>query len=335
MFPSDFGVLGLLMFLRSTAWSGFAVPPFEFMHLELLLFARSFVCPGSLSFVSDCSGLDLPVSLQGHAKMELVMLVIGLMRVGFVFSLSVIDSAYFGSPTSLQGSSKLGLVMLLADHVASGPTIPLRSFSRLGSTLFVLDFSKVDPSLLLHQIARVGLTLSLCGLSRLGPFVPVLDLAKLDLLLPLRSSACPGPLVLILDSGHPDFSAFIRDFARLEFSVPTLGISRADFVSFLPLIDRTHLDPSMPLRSPACLESAVLLLDHNVPESSPFAHSFAQLGPLILVLFATDLGPALPSRQFAHVALSLSVFGLSRLGSFLSPLDVATMGSFPSLRSFS
>ena len=334
MFASDFGVLGLLMFLRSTAWSGFALPALEFMHLELLVFARSFVCPGSLPLVLDCSCFDLPVSLQAPGKMELVLLVFGLTRVGFVFSLSVIDSALFGFLASLQSSAKLGLALLLADHVASDPTIPLHSFARSGSTLFVLDLSKFDPSLPLHQHARLGLTLSLCGLFRLGPFMPLFDLAKFELALSLRSSACPGPLVLILEFSHPDFLTFIHDFARLEFSLPTSGISRADFVFFLPVIDSTHLDLSILLRSAACLESALLVLDHSVIESSPFPHSFAQLGLFILVLFATSPGPALPLRQFAHVALSLSVFGLSQLGSFLPALDDATVRSSTSVRSF-
>ena len=150
--------------------------------------------------------------------------------------------------------------------------------------IFILDLVSLELIMSLQQLGRLEALLSTLGVARSDLSVSILALSSFESLLPLQSLSRPGFLVSALDLFHADSSVFIQSFTHLDFSsfifdlvsldfLPSLkaasclefaavllGMSRVGSVFPLLVLDAGHLDSSLPLRSPARLELALLML---------------------------------------------------------------------------
>ena len=72
--------------------------------------------------------------LRGYAQLASVMLLLGLARAGFIFSLSVLDASQFDPSPSLHSFTCLSPMPLIVDLAGVNSSVFLRSF------VFVLNF---------------------------------------------------------------------------------------------------------------------------------------------------------------------------------------------------
>lgn len=135
------------------------------VSLDFLLFLQSFGCMGLFLSPFDFITMGFSPLCQSSACLGLPVPIFGLVRIGPVFLLPVVEALYMGSSLSL------------------------RSFSRLDSALPVFDYSNFDFFLLSRSVGQLGFGLPALGLARVGPvsLLPVVDATKLGLLLPVRS----------------------------------------------------------------------------------------------------------------------------------------------------
>eukprot|EP00913_Durusdinium_trenchii_P009304 g8743.t1 len=307
------------------------------------LFLHTMARFGPCVFASDFFRLGFVLPSHSHSQVDLVVLVMGLSCLGFVSTLSVIEStlldsvlsaqslvqldlpslalqfAHLGSLTSprsfaclglvasLFGSLRLGFTVLMSDATSFGLAPLLRSFAQLGPAILVFDFTSFELPMLLR-----GLMLLVLGLTRAGfVFSPsVVDTANLGSAPLPRSFSHPGLAALILGFEHLESSVSLRCFACLEFSCSVLGLLRMG----LPLLVLDSAPPgfSSSVQSSTCSESL------------PFILGFGQVEPLM------------PLRSHACLDLPVFLLGLSRIGLvFMLPVfEKVSFGSNLPLRSF-
>jgi len=94
--------------------------------------------------------------------------VLGLSRVGSVFSLSVMEIANLGSSMSLRSFTRLGSSMSVFDFLHLGSSLSLRCFTRLGSSVSLLGMARVGSALSLVDCANFGSSLSVRSFARFG-----------------------------------------------------------------------------------------------------------------------------------------------------------------------
>eukprot|EP00435_Cladocopium_sp_Y103_P022849 s4706_g5.t1 len=151
--------------------------------------------------------------------------------------------------------------------------LSLRSFAHPDPSLLVFDFGQSELFALLKPLARLDLLLLVAGVACIG-FSPLpVNLSQFGLSSSLHSFA------------RLDFSPLASGFAAIgslplsqshvciELSLFFAGISCADFVFFLSLIEATTLGPVMPLRS-----YAQLGLTSFIPDCTNFGFTLLLLG---------------------------------------------------------
>ena len=130
-------------------------------------FDRSFARPGSPPLVLDFAHVGLPSSVRDSACLGLILLTVGITRVGFVFPPLVVDLATLG----------LSLLAQSLAHFDLSPSAP--NFAHIDSSFFVRSFSQPDPVVPVSGVSCVGLVYAL----------PTIDGITLELSLLLRSFA--------------------------------------------------------------------------------------------------------------------------------------------------
>ena len=166
-----------------------------------------------------------------------------------------------------------------------------------------VDLGHPDPPTSLQSHSHLGSSTFCSGLMRLDfvSSLPVVDKACLGFSLSSRSSACQEPFSFAPSFAHMELPPFLRSSACLEPATSLSGLSRFDSISFLLVLSSTDLDLSLPLRSHARLDLAMITMD------------------------LVDLGPMLSSRSSNRMGFMpfLLKMGRSEAGLELRIQDVA------------
>lgn len=161
----DSTTLDFSMLPKSSGHPGLVLSVFNFADVELLLFVRSFIC------------------------VELACSVVGLARIGSVYSLSVLDK------TTLE------------------PLLFVQSFSCLGFALPVLSFSTVSSSLPLRSISCLGFSVLVFGKSQFELSVSALDWITVGFPISVQSRARTASYLFVLSFGHLGLSLLPKSFS--------------------------------------------------------------------------------------------------------------------------
>lgn len=248
-------------FLQATSQSGSPLSTLAHGHPESSLLSRS-LCQG-------CSSSAL-----------------GLVWLGLVSSLPVVDISLLGLPMAPRGSSKLGALLPALDFSHLGPSLSSRSFGMeflmptlgsawLGVPLTVSDLASLDFTPFPKCPTHAGAPLLLLGSSRAG-FVPPLlvpDLLHPEPLVSLQSPAYLGFMPSALDLLHLGPTPSPRKLGQLEPPPPLSGLARSDPVSSLLVAGCTLLGFPTLIRSPSYLEAPLLALNSASLGASLLARS--------------------------------------------------------------
>ena len=239
----------------------------------------------------------------------------------------------------------------MLDPLRLGLSTSPRSFGQLDFTVSVWGLTRAGPVSLLPAIDKVhlGPSPSAHSRARLGPPMPVPDPLHIGPPTPPRSLCCLGFMVFSLGLSRvgPVSSPFVIDDSHLE---PLLSLrSSARLDSAASILDRTHLEPPLLARSHGRLDLPLfacgmarfglpmLASDGVCSAFSPSLRSMACLEPAAPVpdLLRPEL--LLSVRSFTCFGLAVPAIGLSCVGpiSSLPVADNCLMGSAPFARSLS
>lgn len=222
----------------------------------------------------------------------------------------------------------------------------------LGLSTVVLDFLQLESPLFLQSFGCPEAPLSANNVARMGSLVSAADSASLGFPPFLRCSAqLEAPLTLFRVS-RCDSSAMPSDFSQLDISPLPKALACLDLAMLIltltnpdsslllhslaqtgPLISATNpvsIGSSLFARSFVCLESSMLVIDHFHRGSSLFLLGPACCGFALLIFDFSHAGLAPLLRSFACLDTPTPVFGKQNPEVFLSALDPATFGAFPS-----
>lgn len=373
-------------------------------------FLRSFAWPEAFLPVLDACHLGPTVPSQDPARLGPPALVLGLARSGSVFAPSVIDNIHIDSLMFVQSFMRLSLPLLATDLTSTGsssslqspghpePTAPAVGLSYLGFIFFlsVIDATHFDPVLFARSFAHPGFAalasdlaafglptsfhssghlepaLSALGPVRVNPTPSIVDVDHVGFTASVRSFARSGSAALAPDPVHFGSPTPAKSLVRLGSAALTSGIQRPGSLYSLPVIDKAMLGPPLSLHSPACSESASLVLDFLRPGPSLSVRGSVRLGLLapmaglsragsvfpLLISDCREVEPSLLLRSPAWLDLSLStsyaahlepllllrsssrldsqvlLSGVMCVGLALLVFNICTLGSLMSLRSF-
>ena len=120
---------------------------------------------------------------------------VGLARVGSIFSLPAMDTTFSGLLLFPRGFCCLGFSLSALDHLHPGLSLFLRQYVCLGSVpltfglsrtesiLLALDAVHPDFSVLVRSAGRLASALLACGFTAFGPSMPIRQPARVDFLL--------------------------------------------------------------------------------------------------------------------------------------------------------
>eukprot|EP00435_Cladocopium_sp_Y103_P074697 s154_g50.t1 len=325
---------------------------------------RSFACCGFASPISDFGHPDFFLFSRDHAQSELTLLVCGLGRSGFL--MPVLDPVQMGSLTPMHSILRSGSAVFVLDHLHLGLLFFAHSFSRIepAFSLFGVSCMNFFPSLLDHVCLESALFIR--SLVKPDLALSLLDFDHLESFALIHSMACFDLWPFLFGLGRLELFLLVLDLSHLEPSMstrgsssPVFGLTRAGFVSLLSLIDAATFEPSMFLRSMACLDFFSLVPDFGIVDLSLSTRSsskldsalslvdFAMVGFMTLIrssaqpdfmISALDfvhLEPLLLLRDSAHLDFLMSLPGSSRSGSvFAMPvIDTTILGSSLSVHS--
>ena len=205
--------LGFSMLLRSAAQLNLPLPVLDPLHLELLLFSRSYVKSDSATSMfgltradlvfsppaTDAMHSDFPLPTQSSGRLEPVMPALDLLHLGLVSFLHSFTQTEFS--VLLCGLGCSDFVLLLPDLSVPELSLFVRSFARLESSASALMFASLDFSSFLRALAHLDSTLSACRLARLDSPTFALDLALLGFTLFAQSLVRMG-LALFVTRWH-------------------------------------------------------------------------------------------------------------------------------------
>ena len=288
----------------------FSLPAFDLADFDLALSLRSFSYLGFPIFALDYVKLGFSLSLHSVARGDSVSLASGLIWSGSFFSLSVVDTTRTESFPSLQ------------------------SFSHIDSALPVCDFHMLDLSTFSHDIACFGFLLPISGLSCSG-FVFVLslvDCGHLGFPLPVRSFIHPESLLFILD--HTNFEPFLlpQSIAHLDSFVFLMALAKPG--SPILAFDCAVSGSTLSLRSLACFDLLILLLDASTLGLLTFVHSYSHMGFRLPAIGLTRTGSvfALSLMGPVHVEPLSFIRSLARPDSYMLALEFTKSDFLASLR---
>lgn len=320
------------------------------VYMEALLVLRSFAQSGAPSPLCESSCIGFILLARGLAYPGLMVLLLGVSRLGLLFALLASELTSLGTLLSLHSSQCLELFLFINLAAHSGPLLSAQSSAYLGlplalhgssfgPSLLVIAFGSPDPSILTKGLSHLGSALSAADLVAPGSSVPIRSHARLDLPIALIGCVRGDAALLVYDCGHPDSFLPLRGHSYLDSS--SLLFSTC-FPGPSPLLQGPSeleltfvvLRPSrsgLLLLAPDFVQSGVL----SLPQSSTFVEptllviKAAHLDLLLVVLDLTCLDVALFARSFVHSEmimpslsmmhsdLTLPIRALARIGPFI------------------
>ena len=195
--------LGLVLFVRSLAYLGFA----------MLVFGAA--CP------------EFFLLLQSHAHLEPTALAFGLTRLGLVFSLPVASSAILGfsssprsigkpgSATFVPGMSQMDSLFFLRSSARFGFQVLVCGLTCLGLVFVLLVAERVclEPLSFLRSFAQVDLAILTLDFASIESFPFVRSCSNLESAVFVSGFANTGSPSLALSEISMGFSSFLRSSA--------------------------------------------------------------------------------------------------------------------------
>ena len=330
--------IGLVLPLLGIGRPGsvFTLSVLDKAHFDSLLPLRSFGHLGFVLSVFDCSVLGFVMFLRGYAQLASLMLLLGLARAGFVFSLSVLDASQLDPNPSLHSFACLSPMPLIVDLAGVNSSVFLRSPVCLELSLPVADSSRLDSFASMRQLLRLESTAFPVGLGRIGFCFPlsVLEDCHLDSPLPTHSLSHPGFILFALDYAQMEFSVFLHSLSQASLSLSALNFAEMGLL----LSARSSARIELLLLAIGCsrvgLAFSLFVIDTGHLELSTPVRSFVRMA---LSAFALDLlhsGSLVSMQAYGRVGSRVSICDRSTFDFFLLILDFAMGGFSASLRSF-
>ena len=154
-FPRASAQLGLMLPVCGLSWAGsiFSLSLIDDTHLGPLLPLQSFARLGFNLFVLDSNFLGFLLPMRSYTQVAFPLLLFGLARLGFVFSLFLVDAAHVGFLPLIHSFLCLSLVLLVLDAAHIDLSLLLRSSSHPEVSLPALSSTGVGSLMLLRQLA--------------------------------------------------------------------------------------------------------------------------------------------------------------------------------------
>ena len=240
--------LGSSLPLHSSSRQGLASPTIGTTYLESCLSAfntaalgspfpaRSRVCLGLSLLVLDHGSVGFPILFRSYARFGLSLFIYGLLAIGSLYSLSILDA------TKVDFS------------------VPIRSPSCLGPLVSAPGLAHLGSSSSVQQLACSGLMVLTFGLSWVGfvSFLSVAETVKSEFFPLLQSFSRVDSAMLASNSASIGSTSPLQDSACLGPSAPVFGKSSLEL---MPLVSGfTSTDPLFFLQSFGCLGSPLLVL---------------------------------------------------------------------------
>ena len=363
--------------LRDFARLELSMPTVGMTRLTSLLPASDSTATGSFlpPHSPGCAGLSIPVLegfhldssffLRSSCHLGLTSSVIGLMRLGFVFKLSVLKATTLGSALPTRSPACLEPRSSALDAAHLGSLLLVQHLLRIDSSTPILGLACMEASTLALDAAHPGLALSLRSLAYAEPSPLAPDLSHVDSFSSLRSVGCLGPALSLAGLGRLGLTTSTSDANGLEsppspralahfasfplaldllsmgFPMPPkasmrsgpsafmAGLSRVGPV-FLPSVTDTTLPGSPTLaQSMARLASSTPIPDHSHLGPPTPAQSLAHMGPSLPALDPASTEPFLSARSLQCIGPAILAFDLLRLGPSLLPKSLTWLGSSP------
>ncbi|CAE7256710.1 unnamed protein product [Symbiodinium natans] len=219
------------------------------------------------------------MSLRSHVRADSAVLVCGLLCLGLRFL--ALDSSCSGLLLLLRNHLCIGFTALLVDLACLGLTVSLRSFSCIaltvlisgtactGPLLLLRSFSCLDPvapasmangpssSMLLQAFACLGLFAPFLGKAQLESMAPTVDVSQTELSVSAQSFTYLEIAALAPSFARPGPPLPTRSLACLGLLVLPVGSLQLQSVLTLSIIDHTHLEPPVLVRSFTCAGSTL------------------------------------------------------------------------------
>lgn len=269
--------LDLTIFLIQTCDFGTPLLILDFFRLESFVFSRSLSCLDSFLPAFRTGDADFSLSLHSFGRLGLAALLAGILQVGSIYSLFVIDGVTLDFLLFVQSSSQIGSLLSAPAAGHLGPLSSPHSPAYLGSAVFTFSLGGMYLGLpmLLRNSARVDSIVFALSSARTDLSPPVLAFSHVGFLVFARSPTRPELMILTLSLADVDLLLSLREFARLGSAVSVLGLNRTDSIFFLFVIG---------------IATCGSLL---------FLRSFGQSGLALFVAGFGTVGFPLPSRAHA------------------------------------
>lgn len=294
--------------------------------------ARADLC-FSLS-VLDAGRLGLLMLLQSMAQLESALLVLDLLHLGFSTSARSMTCAGFVLPTS--GIARVDLVstLLVVDHTQLGSLPFLQSFGRSDLLTLSPDVTGLDPAILLQSLVHSAFTTSVFSCTAMGFSLLLLDMALVDLFMSLQSPSRLDSSFSVLDVGFLGPPLPLQSFARCGLTPFVVGLTCADFVFLLFVLEDCSLGPPLPVQSPIWSDFVVSAPDFLHSDSALFLRSLCQTELPVSAYKSALMGFPIFLLGEAHLESLFFAQSFSHLGVFTSIFDSASLGFVSSMRSF-
>lgn len=224
---ADLSHLDSLASLRSPAWLGPALP------------VAGLACSGPTALTSDGHCLGPPPSPRALTQLALLTLASDLLSLGFLSPVRA--SMRSGSLAFMVGLSRVGPVF--------SPSVT--DSTLLGSLSFARSMARSEPAASIPDPSHFGAPTPLHSLAHMGPSLLALDFVSMNPFLPSRALQWPGPAILVFDLLRLGPTLLPKSLTRLGSSPFIIGITRVGPVSLLSVTASTTLGLSLPLRSSA------------------------------------------------------------------------------------
>ena len=328
--------LELALSVSGKATSSSSLSLLDFASTDLSMFLR---CPAQLGLsllALNFVDTDSSTSLRQLACLDLGVLIFGLSRAGFVFSLLVVDRTNFEPSMSPRNYAHLGSVAPALDLLHLGPPVFMRCFCQAGFAMSASDYLRPDSTLFLQSSSRTEPTAFVLGRARTEPLVSLLDWITMDFSLSLQSPAHLSPTSSALDFAHMDLLPSVRDPACFDFFSSAVGCVRSGSVFSLSPMDVMTIASFMLSRSFARLGSLLPTSDFAKLDFPALLRQLAQLESPVLVVGLSRVGFvfALSTVDVACGGFPLPLRSLAQMDLFLLASDFGMLSSSVSLRHF-
>ncbi len=348
-------------------WAGSPLSMPDELLVSLLLPSKSYARLGLFLVLLDYVHLNASIFSRSLAHPGPQAALLGLARLGFIFSLPALDNAHSGLLSPARSLAHSSFSMFPLDFFSPGAPTSLRQYARTGSSFLasgrptgnvlpLLDCLVVGTSLLARSFARIGLQVPVFGLSYFGSVSPLSASESVHpgALLPPRSSHHPGISLAASNLLQLEFVLTLHVFSRIGMPSIILGVAQLRLrllapdgiypglpLPFkgiprieLPLVasDPLHSDVILPLRFSACTEAFSSVSSLFRIDPLLLTLDYAHPGVILALRSSSQLDLPLPMLNFLHSGMLLSLrspswFSLSSMVSGISHLGATAVVS--------